>query len=368
MKILFFGIYDPSYSRTRILMKGLRRRGVEVEECRVDPAEYGSFGKFRALYRKARALNDDFDYVLVSFPGHSVVWLARWLFGKRRIIWDAYVSIFDVNVYDRKLYSRLHPKAWRDYIYDRCSAWCARYILFDTDEHITRFRDIYGGKRDRFIRVLIGADDEVMTPLPKRWPPPLLSNVGDDADWNVHFHGSFIPVQGLTYIVEAAKILEDEGLSVRFIIVGGWTPHDKCVQRVKELNIEHRVIFAGKVLYDEVPRFIASSDICLGIFGDTEKAQRVIPNKVYEYAAMAKPIITSGTPAIREVFVENEHAVFVNAGDSAGLATKIKRLMDDSALRSSIAKNAYTLYKEKCTPEKVVEPLLDIIGLDKKTS
>jgi glycosyltransferase involved in cell wall biosynthesis len=53
--------------------------------------------------------------------------------------------------------------------------------------------------------------------------------------------------------------------------------------------------------YSELVDWIHRADICLGIFGDSEKAARVIPNKVFQILSTGTPLITRDSPAIREL-------------------------------------------------------------------
>ena len=47
---------------------------------------------------------------------------------------------------------------------------------------------------------------------------------------------------------------------------------------------------------DELPGVVAEHDVCLGIFGTTDKAPRVVPNKVYQGVASGCAVVTSDTP------------------------------------------------------------------------
>ncbi len=101
MKVCYFGIYNSEYSRNRVLISGFKKNGAEIYECRVGP-RVGKAKKFINLYKEYKKIkHNKFDYVIVAFPGHSVVWLAWLLFGKR-IIFDAFTSLYNSNVYDRK--------------------------------------------------------------------------------------------------------------------------------------------------------------------------------------------------------------------------------------------------------------------------
>ena len=74
----------------------------------------------------------------------------------------------------------------------------------------------------------------------------------------------------------------------------------------------------------------------LRIFGSTNKTKRVIPNKVYDYVSMRKPVITADTLAIRELF-EDDELMLVKVADHLSLANAIMTLKDNRKLANDIA-------------------------------
>ena len=97
MKVCYFGIYDSNYPRNRILIDGLRENGAEVIECN---SRASGLKKFFELYKKHRALQGNYDVMVVGYMGHLVVPLAR-LICRKRIVFDAFLSMYDSMVSDR---------------------------------------------------------------------------------------------------------------------------------------------------------------------------------------------------------------------------------------------------------------------------
>ncbi len=130
------------------------------------------------------------------------------------------------------------------------------------------------------------------------------------------------------------------------------------IKNLVQTNNLSNVELIGKVPIEAIPDFIAESSVCLGIFGDTEKTLRVIPNKVYEYVAMAKPVITANSPAIKEVFEDNKDMIFCKAADGRELAEKIEYLYAHPEICKSLGEAAYAKFISKLDAKVLGEQLV----------
>jgi glycosyltransferase involved in cell wall biosynthesis len=100
---------------------------------------------------------------------------------------------------------------------------------------------------------------------------------------------------------------------------------------------------------------IGEAHVCLGIFGDTPKAGRVVPNKVYQCLAGGAAVITGRSPATEEVLVDREHALLCEIASGKAIADAISELQRSPALRKHIGENGARLFRERFTPRTLVE-------------
>jgi glycosyltransferase involved in cell wall biosynthesis len=171
----------------------------------------------------------------------------------------------------------------------------------------------------------------------------------------VHFHGEFQALHGVKFIIEAAKRLSE----IKFRMIGSGRELDACIRYCKRLNAKN-IEFIPMVPFETVKRYIEEATVCLGIFGETQKAQLVIPIKVFEALAMGKPIITSNTPAIRELLTHGEDVFLCDRADSDDLARAIQTLLTDTELRNKIAINGYRTFLERCSPKKIGQDIANV--------
>lgn len=346
LTVCYFGTYTPEYSRNSILISGLKKNGVDVIECRTVSR---GFFKYIDLIIKHWKIRNKYNIMIVGFQGIQAMILAKFL-TRKTIIFDAFASIYDSMVMDRKSVKEGSFAARYYWWLDKISMTLADIILFDTNEHIDYASKEFRIKKEKFRRIFIGADTNVFFPVKKE---------NNSKKFNILFYGSFLPLQGIDYIVKAAKFLEEEK-GIVFEIVG-WGPEKKKTIELFN-NLKPGNLFFTDGQNQEALREKSSyADLCLGIFGDTNKTKRVIPNKVYECLAMNKPVITADTPAIRELFEDGE-LMFVKVSDHISLANAIMALKNNKELTDSIARKGYQKFLRFATPDILGKQLTEIIN------
>lgn len=360
------GTWDPEFARNKALTRILRIAGCDVSLCQVPlwGVRGDTIVKQRKLAVFAKAAwayplllwkflrTPRPDVVIVPYPGHFDMLLLGPLCRLRRIpvVFDIFISLFDTIVTDRRLRGPNSPVALVALAADRLACRAADLIFADTPAHAAYFSGLSKVPPERFRVLWLGAQESIFHPRSDIVPDPDL----------VLFHGTFVPLQGLETIVRAAKLLETDGIRIR--ILGDGQDRETVERLVDELRIEN-LERVGLVPLDRVPKEIAGAGICLGIFGTGAKADRVIPNKLYECLAVGRPVITGGTTAVRTGFTEDE-VTMVPVGDAAKLAAAIRRLRRDPELRERLGAAGHARFKQTYSEEalsKLLAAHLDLV-------
>jgi glycosyltransferase involved in cell wall biosynthesis len=370
MTVCYWGTYDQEYPRNRILMAGLRASGVDVRECHFplwkdtsQKLRHARAGWLRPgmLLRCARAyssLSARFltsprpDFLFVGYSGHFDVFPAYVLSRLRRVplIFDAFLSLYDSLVLDRDAVARTGPKAKFLAWVDRTACRLADRVLLDTQAHAEFFSEAFGLPAEKFWVLPIGADDQVFRP--EAGPPR------NGRPYTVLHFGRYIPLHGLETVVRAARLLEENGAPCRFLMVGDGEERAKIESLAGRLGVRS-LEFRGSESPERLAVTIRESDLCLGIFGETGKAARVVPNKVYEAMAAGKPVITGDSPAARELLTDGVDCLLCRRGDPGALAEAITRLRNDGALAERLALAGRLRFQEKASPAVIGRDLLE---------
>jgi len=351
------GNYDPGYARNRVLVKGMSENGAEVVCC--NGGSTGGIVKFwRLMIRYLKIPNKRFDLIIVVFPPQqTMVVMAPLLFFMRLfrrtpVVVDMLTSHYEGYILDRKKYplQSFHAK-WYKWL-DQNAVRQADFAIVNCTLGGKFLTDELGIPAKKMIVVFNGADDDLLKKSEKN------DELKDPGKFMVNFHGNFMPLHGVPYIVQAAQILKNE--NILFQIVGKGHDYDTCRKMADELGLKN-IIWTGRIPYENLPAYVNRADVCLGIFGDTSKTESVIPNKIFEVIAMGKPIITADTEAVREIFKDGETILFCRKADPDSLAKAILKLKNDTELMNKITQNSYALFMAKFNKKAIAKDLIDAL-------
>ena len=332
MTVLYFGFYDPSFTTNKVLINGLQQNDVLVLEC-CDHSP--GLKKFLKLFLKHWKLRNKYDAMIIGFAGQLAVPFAK-IITRKPVIFSGQVSLYDANVLDRQVVKAGSLKSLYYWLLDWLAVRLADRVIMATQSNIDHFSEKLGVKKEKYRLIFNGAEDDIFRPI---------ESAKTEKDFLVSFHGTFIPLHGVEFIVRAAKILESEG--IHFLIVGRGQEKKKVLdisQRLQLKNIE----FIDFMPKNELVFKLAGSDACLGTFGGNARAQREIAHKIFECLAMRKPLITADTPAIRELFGEEE-LLLVKPANPESLAEGILKLRNDPVLRARLAQSGHDKFMKSAS-------------------
>jgi glycosyltransferase involved in cell wall biosynthesis len=98
------------------------------------------------------------------------------------------------------------------------------------------------------------------------------------------------------------------------------------------LGLDDVVTFHGRVPLDDVPAALARADVGLAPTRRTEFTDFSLSTKIFEYAAMGKPVVASRLPMVEAMFPAGTVATYT-AGDADELGAALLALVDDAPAR-----------------------------------
>ncbi len=163
--------------------------------------------------------------------------------------------------------------------------------------------------------------------------------------------------KGIKEFVEAARQLRSEQVNARFVLVGDSDTGNHAAVPTTQLEAWSKsglVEWWGK--RSNMPKVFASCHIvCLpSAYGEG------IPKVLIEAAACGRSIVTTNAPGCREIVKDNENGILVPIRDHVALAQALRKLINDSSLRTKMGARGRERVLEEFTIEKVVGETLSL--------
>lgn len=313
LKVLYIATKNSDYLRITQEIKILCSNNNELQVIASHSKSY--LKRLLFVYKKLITVKvKDFDLVFIGFAPQLVIPIFGRKLGKRPIVEDFFISVYDTLCFDRKKFKPNTLLGKLMLLIDKKTIKMAQLVICDTNTHGRYFCSEFSYPQQNMSTLYLQADSSIYYPRPQE----------KHSDFTVLYFGSVLPLQGVQVILDAIEILENEK-NIKFIFIG---PIGKNNVK-KGLKITE---FIEWLPQEKLAEKIASADLCLaGHFEKSiMKAHRTIPGKAYIYSAMKKPMILGDNEATRELYDESENGIyFTDMGNSQKLAHLIMKIKDE---------------------------------------
>ena len=183
----------------------------------------------------------------------------------------------------------------------------------------------------------------------------------------VSYIGTIGAAHGLETLLEAASWVRERMPEVLFLIVGEGA--DKaCVMSLAGSRRLSNVRFVDQQPRETIPAYISASDACLVLLKKAELFKTVLPTKMLEFMACARPIILGVDGHARKVMEQANAGIFITPQDPTALVEAVMRLASDPALRESMGRNGrqhiLRYFSRRDSAKTYLDVLQDLLGTD----
>ena len=162
--------------------------------------------------------------------------------------------------------------------------------------------------------------------------------------------------KGVGEFVEAAKILEQEGVETRFVLVGegdSENPASISNSQLSEWNALDTVEWWGEK--NDMHKVLTQAHIvCLPSYREG------LPKVLLEAASCGRPIIATDVPGCREIVHNSENGILVPLRNANSLAGAIKELINNPKKRKIMGINGRRLVENEFSEEIVVNQTMKV--------
>jgi glycosyltransferase involved in cell wall biosynthesis len=302
---------------------------------------------FAGLFRKTDLIIATSPQFFSAVSGYLLGLMKRkpWVF-ELRDLWPD--SIHTVGAVKRSLGLQMVEKL-ELFLYNRATAIVPNTHAFKRDL-VER-----GIDPDKIKVVTNGSNLDHYHPQPKN--PDVMRRLGINGKFVVGYIGTIGLAHRLDFIISAIPKIDDP--SIFFLFIGDGASKEQVTALSKKLNLKN-VMFLDPVPKDEVPDYLSIVDAALIPLRKSETFKKVIPSKIFESAAMQKPILLGVDGEAKHLVAEYEAGMFFEPEDEKDFIAKLRNLKENRELYEQLQRGCGRLARD-FDRKRLAEEMLDIL-------
>jgi glycosyltransferase involved in cell wall biosynthesis len=183
-----------------------------------------------------------------------------------------------------------------------------------------------------------GVSESFLRPLPQDGGRLRASLGIQPGEQVVGLVSSLVAHEGIGTLLEAVRLLNDQGVRARALIVGDGPERTALQRQAAALGLD--AIFTGRVPAARVRDYHAVLDVFVVPRTPDRVCQLVTPLKPVEAMASGLPVVVSSVRALAEIVRDGETGLLFPPLDAVALAGQLSELLDNPELRRKLGASA----------------------------
>jgi len=145
--------------------------------------------------------------------------------------------------------------------------------------------------------------------------------------------GTLGMASGLNVVVQAGRILKERGHKrISLMLIGDGATRPQLEEDVRRYRLDN-IIFTGRISRESIPDYLASVDACLVHLKRTDLFRSVLPSKMFEAAAMERPVVLGVEGDAAELLTDASAGICIEPENAEQLVAAMLELARDNDLR-----------------------------------
>jgi glycosyltransferase involved in cell wall biosynthesis len=266
--------------------------------------------------------------------------------------------IIEVNgalVPERKLIGTSRIKIFLFKFFQRMNFFLCNEIIVVAEFIRDYLKQYYNIADNKIVTIVNGVNTELFKPLDKIIARKELGFKNDL--YYITYVGSFYPHHALDYLVRLVPLLLERLDNLRVVFVGEGYAQDEIENLAMKLGLKHHVQFVGKVDYQNVPKFINASDVCVQFGSSPEK---IMALKLWEYLSCGVPVVVNWKAFGSTVVIHKEIVTEIDLNEMEDAAEIVIDLLRNEAHRIDMGKRARRFIEENYSWNRTARRILEV--------
>ena len=345
-KIIYLSYLDQKYSRSGVHLTYLKSKSTEINTEYVTlrlPLKVNFSKLWRLVWENRKS---ECVYIVMS-PANAILVLLR-ILTRKKIILDAGWPSLDST----KIRSNSKNRLIKAFILDLVCFHLASQVLLESEAQRSRCQRTFLISRKKLAVVYTGFNEIAFIQECKggsKVSVEVRKVIEQSNDFTfVLFRGLDNAEAGLENLVKAAKDLP----SVFFCLA---SPNTKIETTTKNL-----VLIKSWLNANDMEALYRRANCVLGQLGDLPRIDWTIAHKVFEAGYFGKPLISSRSLALEEVFTEGKDILFYSSSQS--LSELITQLVEVEKLKISLGTEIKLTYNRKISQQSISQSFIEVIN------